>query len=196
MLRDIPGGVWYDAEGFPDELGIEYRPVSQRQWSCPYGRPGDLLWVRETWFNPDYAAGKEPIACAGMTYYRATDDPSEWPWRPSIHMPRWASRLILRLTEVRVQRVQEISEEDAIAEGIVSHDKGGKERVGRVMFASRPGDHNEWELSARDAFARAWDAINAKPVRINDSVRRDSWEDNPWVWALSFEPLPAAGGKP
>ena len=76
--------------------------------SCPYGQPGDLLWVRETFA----AAGDQ-----SWVEYRADCDSKVIRWRPSIHMPRSASRLTLRITDVRVQRVQEISEEDARAEG-------------------------------------------------------------------------------
>jgi hypothetical protein len=93
-------------------------PTSQGLYPvrCPYGQPGDLLWVREAW-NTNTAGARPGFGIA----YRA-----DWPdaesipvkWRPSIHMPRWASRLTLRLTDVRVERVQDIREGDAEAEGI------------------------------------------------------------------------------
>lgn len=84
-------------------------------------------------------------------------------WKPSIHMPRWASRIQLDVTDVRVQRLHEISEEDARAEGV---DLAGGPRKGK-----------DWASSARDAFATLWDSINAD---------RMSWASNPWVWAVSF----------
>lgn len=94
---------------------------------CPYGVPGDRLWVRETW------RGEGP----GSVKYRADgDDVGSLKWRPSIFMPRWASRIDLEVTEVRVQRVQEITREDAIAEGVTTHDVFG--------------------------FMRLWDSINGK----------------------------------
>jgi hypothetical protein len=86
-------------------------------YKCPYGAPGDLLWVRETWGG------------AGTIYYKASGDMPDWlakagyKWRPSIFMPRWASRITLRITDVRVERLEEITEEDAIAEGCKSVDK-------------------------------------------------------------------------
>lgn len=97
--------------------------VPQPPQLCRYGVPGDLLYVREA----HYIIGEHPGAWPGSrwTHYRADasnnlNDPAQWsgPWKPGIHMPRHASRLTLRLTDVRVQRVQEISDEDAIAEGI------------------------------------------------------------------------------
>lgn len=114
---------------------------------CPYGQPGDRLWVRETWSREDVRG----------IMYRATDkNPSTLNWKPSIHMHRADSRLTLELTEVRVQRLLQISEEDAEAEGV--------EPVG-------------WEGHA-GCFAALWDSINAK--------RGHSWASNPWVWALTF----------
>jgi len=129
---------------------------------CPYGAPGDLLWVRETWGAwPHMMGGVQRDTLA----YRATDDapPNEnWRWRSPIHMPRWASRITLRLSDVRVQRVQNITSEDARAEGC-------------------GGDVNaeHWTHDAKTMFALQWDAINAK--------RGYPWESNPWVWVLRFE---------
>lgn len=95
-----------------------------------------------------------------------------FPWRPAIHMPRWASRITLQVTAVRVQRVQEISEEDAIAEGAPC---GWFERDTIDGLEKVPTDH-------RSGFAHLWKQINAKPGR--------TWADNPWVWAIDFLHLP------
>lgn len=100
---------------------------------CPYGQVGDRFWVRETWCLGDDLDGQEAI------YYKASKpDIGEYIWKPSIFMPRWASRITLEITEIRVQRVQEITTDDAIAEGI---DK-----------------HYFW----RTGFQELWDKINAK----------------------------------
>lgn len=187
---------------------------------CPYGVPGDRLWVRETW------AGNRPRVCykADMTSYGVADaidldsgevipDAKLFPetvgigvpvpktWRPSIHMPRWATRLFLIVDDVRVQRVQEISEADAVAEGfnryLSAHCWEGYQRGpddtrhGYGQGAGHDADNPappppemqdperiiEW-TSARQCFERTWDTLNAG--------RGYGWDTNPWVWAITF----------
>ena len=123
---------------------------------CPYGEIGDRPWVRETWFNPDY---QNDGRISEPTYYRATDDPDEWLWRPSIHMPRWASRIDLEITDVRVERVQEITDYDCCMEGVPVRSVDGAE--------------------LKDDFSRLWDSINLK--------RGYGWEVNPFCWCLTFK---------
>ena len=160
--------------------------------ACPYGVPGDRLWMRETWqawhrTSVEYDEW-EPItpgASYGMTWgayvdeqgkpdaieYRATSK-SLGPWTPSIHMPRWASRITLEVTGVRVERLQEISEDDAMAEGVSPlclHEPDEDPR--EVGYSSAPA------CFARDNFRALWDAINGK---------RASWASNPWVWVVEF----------
>lgn len=141
---------------------------------CPYGAPGDRLWVRETWavhswrdHLPAREARKYQENGEGhCLWYRAgggyggCDAHQRGRWRASIHMPRWASRLTLEITEVRVQRVQEISEGDAIAEGCFDE----KEHDGSLPT---------------EVFRVLWDSLNAK--------RGYAWDSNPWVWALTFK---------
>lgn len=122
--------------------------------TCPFGVPGDLLWVKETHF----------LECDGVgVVYRASGEFLEgWTkrglrWRPSIHMPRWASRVTLEVVSVRVERVQEITEDDAIAEG--------------AQCAGVPAS-----LTNRGAFAKLWNKINGP----------DSWNANPWAWVVEF----------
>jgi hypothetical protein len=136
---------------------------------CPYGQPGDRLWVRETW-APCFGESIKPGA---EILYRADDCDGydRLTWRPSIHMPRWASRLTLEITEVRVQRLQEISYEDCLAEGIHLQRKCLKESV-EARFVERPDK----------TFARLWDSINAK--------RGYPWSANCFVWALTFRRVP------
>lgn len=137
---------------------------------CRYGQPGDRLWVREAFCN--YGSG--PVFRADVK------DGSGGPWKPAIHMPRSVSRIELEVVGVRVERVQQISEEDAQAEGTVIHEnpKCGI-GLGRHMYAYSPGNHHEWELTATQAYCRLWDSINAD--------RGYSWEKNPWVWVIEFK---------
>jgi hypothetical protein len=135
-----------------------------RQWhvgdpcailACPYGVAGDQLWVRETWRQ---ASG------SNCYHYRADpDEVSGGPWKPSIFMPRHGSRIRLEIAGVRIQRLQEIGAEDAIAEGTRA-----------ISVAEVP---RQAALSERQDFSRLWDSINSK---------RAPWDSNPWVWALSF----------
>lgn len=126
---------------------------------CPFGAPGDRLWVRETWSEED----------VHEISYRATDkNPGLLNWRPSIHMPRWASRITLEVTGVGVERLQDISQEDAQEEGIRGPliDPELDRMVGGQIG-----------VMPREAFARGWDHINGK---------RAPWDSNPWVWVVSF----------
>ena len=130
-----------------------------RTMRCPHGKAGDLLWVRErAHYGPDrvaYSADNPALAHGEKV--------DGWgPARPSIHMPRWASRLTLEITDVRVERLQDISEEDAIAEG-----------VDAVSMADVP---RQATWSRRQDYAQLWEKLNGK----------GSWDLNPWVWVLTF----------
>lgn len=171
---------------------------------CPYGAPGDRLWVRETWkvssesnhyptdekrLYVEYRAGA--VAGTGQQQSKFSiqrDGELAWAaWgkgkvsscRPSIHMPRWASRLTLEVTGVRVERLQDITEEDARAEGArrfddlpSTHPYGQDARWSCV----EPKSTEECLGSARMAFANLWNSINGA----------DSWAANPWVWRIEF----------
>jgi hypothetical protein len=151
---------------------------------CPHGEIGDRLWVRETFMGPAHIGDGEQ-GCVGFgVLYRADNSfvedrfgcgcegpcsgvRIEHPWKPSIFMPRWASRLTLKITDVRVERVQSISEEDAKAEGITE-------------------DYPEHECNSfADGYRWLWDSLNAK--------RGYGWDVNPWVWALSFGRVDVGG---
>jgi hypothetical protein len=171
---------------------------------CPYGQPGDRLWVRETWrpwndvselwdcvqYRSDGAMMKprDLDRNQGGQFSEECDatitdqvDGRDTPWRPSIFMPRWASRITLEVTDVRVQRVQEISEEDAKAEGI-DRDKWGVEFYAPgVVYTNCYGDKLPGVKpyhKAADAYRDLWDKINGK--------RGFGWDENPWVWAITF----------
>lgn len=130
----------------------------------PFGRVGDRLWVKETWAPMDGEGGQVPAI------YRADflhDRPERWTWRPSIHMPRWASRITLVVTRKWVERVQEISESDVLAEGVPS----------RSIAKLREWFHRDDAPGL--AFRELWDSIYA--------AKGFGWDANPWVFACEFE---------
>lgn len=145
--------------------------------ACPYGVPGDRLWVRETWAPVlDYVDARHSDKLAAGVVYRATYDGSHgagFRWRPSIHMPRWASRILLEITNVRAERLQDISEEDARAEGVA---ECGGFMCTRGCWENYASDGPSWG-TARESFASLWDSTSSVP-----------WASNPWVWVIEFEP--------
>jgi hypothetical protein len=134
--------------------------------ACPYGQVGDKLWVRETWDVRFLEGVSEKQLCfrADMTSINCPDNfkgELNYNWRPSIFMPRWASRILLEVVSIRVERLQDISEEDAIAEGISKN----MFPIDGLYFASQ-------------LFAELWNEINGK---------KHPWESNPWVWVVEFK---------
>lgn len=134
-----------------------------RTWNCPYGVPGDQLWIKEKW-----TAERN-----GGYMYRADDngetDAGVYAWKSSIFMPRSASRITLEITSVRVERVQEITPRDALSEGI---DMKGICTSGNAAYEAIT------QGAAVDMFRMLWDSINAK--------RDFGWDANPWVWVIEF----------
>lgn len=129
-----------------------------------FGKPSDRIWVRETWARYNIDQNSHDIA------YRATT-PADWPeegrWRPSIHMPRWASRILLEITNVRVERLNAISQADAIAEGAPpSHPS--------IDCVSQEYGFPDF---SRSWFGQTWQHIYGE----------ESWDANPWVWVIEFE---------
>lgn len=160
--------------GFGPDAGSGSNPV--RMIQCPYGKPGDRLWVRETWQSfGDSSSIRPRVPHSCQVRYDATGTtawckvpkgargvyPAMFRSRPSIHMPRWASRITLEVVSVRVERLQEISEADAEAEG--------------VAFMREYPDADE-TLSARQLYDILWESINGA----------GSWAANPWVWVVEF----------
>jgi hypothetical protein len=151
--------------------------IGEYQRFCPYGAPGDRLWVRETWASfGDSASITPPVPHQCQIRYHA-DNVCQWRdvpqgarglypdasfrLRPSIHMPRWASRITLEITGVRVERLNAITAGDAEQEGVDAR-----------------------ECCRVEAFERLWDSINAK--------RGYGWAVNPWVWVIEFRRIGGA----
>jgi len=129
----------------------------------PYGQPGDRLWVREKWAAPHSQDGMKPghmYIDESFIHYAASEPLGGLLWRPSIHMPRWASRILLEITSVRAERLQAINEVDAIAEGA----------PWAACGSPQEGSH-------KAGYAQLWEAINGP----------DSWQANPWVWVIEFK---------
>jgi hypothetical protein len=139
-------------------------------FKMPY-KVGDILYVRETWWKGDLLDSNENIIESGITLYKA-DEPnipsygneeySLYKWRPSIHMPKESARIFLRVTDVRVERLQDITEEQAVSEGVKAY-----------------GQNNCSGTSARIAFAELWNSTTNK--------KEFEWLSNPWVWVIEFE---------
>lgn len=138
---------------------------------CPYGKPGDRLWVREA-FVPNYFDGGRMGYKADWNETAAEYCP-EPKWKPSIHMPRAASRILLEITDVRVERLQEISEEDALAEGVLENPN----QDSLYDFWHYGGSGCWGEFNAVGSFNSLWESINGP----------ESWEANPWVWVVNFK---------
>mgnify|MGYP003896954981 CR=1 FL=1 len=151
-----------ESDALPQGAGwYEFKGGCWSYLRCPYGVPGDRLWVRETlWRNGGYVAdGPSKVKNDGKV--------------PAIFMPRWDGRITLEVTAVRVERLQDISEEDARAEGIEPRHN-----------AKWPnGDPGYMHDVARRTFASGWDSINGK---------RAPWASNPWVWVVTFKRLELA----
>lgn len=160
-----------------DKSGYE-RPIK-----CPLGQPGDRLWVREAFRVHSRASDVATLvyrASTRQSWTQAThrvpvalcDRPAEVEkWTGSNHMPRWASRITLEITRVRVERLQDISEADAVAEGVPPAADLLPDHPG--TFLTPKGDF----ASAAVAFQRLWESIYGN----------DSWQANPWVWVVEFK---------
>ena len=166
--------AWQDPLLLLDEHSEDGGPCQRK---CPYGRIGEKLWVRETWMDLLGTGIERKTGDHGRYAYAADTPPGSYgddqrkayglKWRPSIHMPRAASRITLEVTGVRVERLQDISEADALEEGITYNDLPNNGLDPR---------------RARTWYHRLWESINGP----------GSWEANPWVWVVEFKRLEGA----
>ncbi len=159
--------------GYSQGWVLESPSRSSREWRCkptpcPFGQRGDRLWVRETWAAPHNCDHLKPseIDHDWRIHYAATEDLGGLLRRPSMFMPRWASRITLEITDVRVERLHDISRGEAMAEGCPFPNMADGD------------DPRAW-------FANLWRQINGA----------DSWADNPWVWVLAFRKTPNEKGN-
>jgi len=167
---------WYVGGFRTSWIGRESKePHWGNNWiKCPYGSVGTRLWVRETWNAYEVCRLGYGLDKPGEVYKKipsdkpynshivyACDSFVDGPFRPSIHMPRWASRITLEITGVRVERLNDISQPDIAAEGIDCH----------------PSARQRTQYEYRNKFCELWQSINGP----------DSWAANPWVWAIEFK---------
>ncbi|EPS0123060.1 TPA: hypothetical protein MXU94_003499 [Escherichia coli] len=149
---------------------------------CPYGQPGDRIWVRETYRVHGKATDVATLVYRASVRNSWTEQTHRVPaevcnkpvsekWTPSIHMPRWASRILLEITNVRVERLNDISECDARDEGVPPAGSLLPDHPG--TFLTPNGDF----AMAKVAFQRLWESIYGE----------ESWSANPWVWVIEFE---------
>lgn len=178
---------------------------------CPYGKPDDTLWVRETWGNwsydnPDcnavYYRYKADYPNGAKTYMYDNEHECDLPkWHPSIHMPRAAARIFLQVKNIRVERLRDITWQDCLREGIDHNDdsndnvcnfcdleegqRGVKNFGNGPMFCFDSGQcevaQGHFKDDCIDCFAELWDGIN--------KARGYGWDTNPWVWVVEFEKL-------
>jgi hypothetical protein len=185
FIVDCGDGWWGDEDG-------------EVQARCPYGQPGDRLWVREAFDFLPAGGTDEPNACEIVYWATGSHEKRSAPStynpmiyghekiRPSIHMPRWASRITLEVTGVRVERLQDISESDAIAEGmerlpapVIDGGWSGPNRFTlKGMGKGSCAGLVSWNApTAAELYQHLWEEINGL----------DSWYENPWVWVVEFK---------
>lgn len=189
-MQQEADGSWHPYHTF-DESRFD-REGTEHPIACPYGQPGDRLWVRESFADlrgtgiehrPDPAGPLQRYAFAADSPPGSHSDEVRKDygikWKPSIHMPRAACRILLEITAVRVERLQSISDEQAVAEGIErSIDHPSLWKRGPLH-----GDQNIVQVTAfpKLAFRSIWEAING----------HESWAANPWVWVVEFKRVTA-----
>ena len=160
-------------------------PLGKWKGYCPYGQVGDKLWVRETWATINCYDDTKPSELPHTVPFWFCDTNGDDPTgcgddkgktRPSIFLPRWASRITLAITEIRVHRLQDISGKDAIAEGC--GDIGIVPINTAMMLTNTKTIKDCHRALAANLFNERWDSINGEKY---------PWERNPWVWAISFK---------
>ena len=170
LIKPQPHNVLYD--GILQQGEIEDGDVlltlnkdNKTEMLIPPYQAGDVLYVRETWCKGSLNGGAEQY------FYKADDNDFHCQWRPSIHMPKEAARIFLRVTDVRVERLQDVTLDDAITEGCQGKFIGSGECVGAG-----------WEILPEDEFADLWDSTIKK-----SDLDKYGWDANPWVWVIEFE---------
>lgn len=182
--QPVPGGIGYFGPGIP------FIRTGSSDVRCPYGQPGDRLWVREAFalsvIDPDGPSPEDDPENYDVIYRADPELPGGgWtdsggkeippPWKPSIHMPRWACRLELGIAGIRVERLNDISEADAKAEGAQPLCIASDISAAEIALLDLP--MFERDNPYRNGFSTLWESINGP----------GSWDANPWVWVIEFK---------
>lgn len=160
----------YDySDGFKRPV-FEYPDGKEMLPKSPYGWPGDLLWVRENWIWEGVTSYDDLLPVGEYIYAADVNHPEDYKWRPSIHMPKRGARIWLMITDVDVQRLQNISEKEAVEEGAELHTIRG------IVT-------DKSYTSYLNGFMRLWCDIHGV----------ESWNENPWVWKITFNVISTSG---
>lgn len=170
IVKPQPLYKTYSKYVMPDDAPKKWHDCEDVTTICPHGEVGGILYVRETW------RWAEGFSGSGWYEYKASNTDPLCTWRPSIHMPKSAARIWLEITDIRVERLQEISEGDAVAEGIEDLTEGKRLSFKDYLKGVHP-------LTAKASFKSLWESINGP----------ESWEANPFCWVIKFKVLSTAG---
>ncbi|EEJ3321632.1 hypothetical protein CC797_21870 [Salmonella enterica subsp. enterica] len=183
------GGHWWPSNAFKTMLHVEEEMQNGKGgWgglvgdACPFGDVGDRIWVRETWAEagasaPDLKLYRANYPAHVPTHYENVPPAEDVRWTPSIHMPRWASRITLEITDVRVERLHSISERDALREGLFQLPASGRYCLQPGMQYFGMASH-----SAKEVYSWLWASIYGE----------ESWDANSWVWVIEFKRVEGA----
>lgn len=170
----------------------------------PYGMPGDTLWVRETWARTEWLHPSDPnygyIYKASENGKDWEENSEEWKWKPSIHMPKDAARIWLEVVEVKTERVQDITKESIIAEGVQvpMHNNRPLIPLTTKHFPIEyfpNGDIPSIDKVFEAFWIELWDSINSERTDKEGKSLNYDWKSNPWVWVVKFKVL-STKGKP
>ncbi len=172
ITHRAPGDKWYGDHVYSmrDRSGV-WQDFTNEEFlaKCPFGLTGDRIWVRETWAEagagaPDLKLYRANYPAHVPSHYENVPPAEDVRWTPSIHMPRWASRILLEITNVRVERLNDINDTDAKSEGVLADDLS----------------------PARYVFGSLWQSIYG-------ADNPQSWQANPWVWVIEFKRIEGDG---
>jgi hypothetical protein len=188
-LKNIGYGVQLgECHELPSEGPLHPNSIDYYNDFCPYGQPGDRLWVRETWARIRVAQAPDQE----WVVYRESDNRTDYggPWKPGIHMFRRDSRILLEITAVRVERLQDISDEQAQTEGIIPVPKTTEDSHQFWRNYHLSGDGTFCVRTPKESFKSLWCHVAGGSFPKGEAAYKaspHSWDANPWVWVVEFK---------